>query len=225
MEPTQLVVSFLLLAVGVYSIVGIAVAGWLLSGRLAALDAGMAEAGWAARLILVPGIVALWPLVLQRWTTRTTSPTGPLDSPGRMEGVRRRHPILVVAVTAVVGPAVFVALAGRLTPPVHSGELPSLKAAANGPIRIAHASGSAELRLQPAAAGQPARIEVEASDLEQPLALYWIPNQPTRQVAAAQFIGVVANSTPTSFPLVEGDLSRQGRFQLLAVVPNAEARP
>lgn len=38
------------------------------------IDPGAVGAGWRFRLIIAPGVVALWPLLLRRWLTRSAAP-------------------------------------------------------------------------------------------------------------------------------------------------------
>jgi hypothetical protein len=49
-----------------YAGVGLAFAAYLLARGLARFDAAAARAGWAFKLLIVPGAVALWPLLWRR---------------------------------------------------------------------------------------------------------------------------------------------------------------
>jgi hypothetical protein len=49
-----------------YAGIGVLVAAALVLGGLRRIDAGAAAAPWQVRLLLVPGLVALWPVMLGR---------------------------------------------------------------------------------------------------------------------------------------------------------------
>jgi hypothetical protein len=53
-----------------YALIGIAFAIAFLPRAVARFDPGMAGAPRALRLLIAPGVVALWPLFFMRWITR-----------------------------------------------------------------------------------------------------------------------------------------------------------
>jgi hypothetical protein len=57
-----------------YALVGLAFALIFLPRAVARLDPGMAKAPKTLRAIILPGIVALWPLFAWRWIRRATAP-------------------------------------------------------------------------------------------------------------------------------------------------------
>ncbi len=61
------IVNFLLILVGVYLLAGLAFAVPFLIAGAARLDSSARGAGWGFRLIIVPGVAALWPLLAWRW--------------------------------------------------------------------------------------------------------------------------------------------------------------
>jgi len=54
----------ILAALGVYAVLGVGFAAWFLSGGLARLDAGAGHAPIGFRLIIAPGVAALWIVLL-----------------------------------------------------------------------------------------------------------------------------------------------------------------
>lgn len=63
--------QFLLLAVGVYTAIGVPCTVFMLRRGLARLDAAAAHAPWTAKALWTPGFIALWPCMLIR-TRRAT---------------------------------------------------------------------------------------------------------------------------------------------------------
>jgi hypothetical protein len=57
-----------------YAIAGVLFALVFLSGPIARCDAGVAGAPKTLRVLLLPGIVALWPLFASRWIRGDSSP-------------------------------------------------------------------------------------------------------------------------------------------------------
>jgi len=49
-----------------YAGIGLVFAAYLLARGLARFDAAAAQAGWGFKLLIVPGAVALWPLLWRR---------------------------------------------------------------------------------------------------------------------------------------------------------------
>lgn len=60
------VATVLVVGAGVYAAAGVAVAAWFVrrGGAVERLDAAAHGAGWGFRLVIVPGVVALWPWVV-----------------------------------------------------------------------------------------------------------------------------------------------------------------
>jgi hypothetical protein len=54
-------------AVGAYALLGILVALCMMLGGLKRIDTNAARAPLQAKLLITPGMIALWPLVLRRW--------------------------------------------------------------------------------------------------------------------------------------------------------------
>jgi membrane protein implicated in regulation of membrane protease activity len=58
---------FLLSLLGVYLLLGVAFAIPFVAIGVKRIDPHAASATWGFRLLIVPGIVVLWPLLLRRW--------------------------------------------------------------------------------------------------------------------------------------------------------------
>jgi hypothetical protein len=61
------IAPWLVRALGAYAAIGVLFAGAFLTRGIERLDPGAHGSGWGFRLIVLPGVVALWPLLLQRW--------------------------------------------------------------------------------------------------------------------------------------------------------------
>ena len=70
--------TWLVRLVGVYFACGILFAVPFLARGAAAIDPGAREGSWGFRWIVLPGVVALWPLLLRRWLAGRGEP--PLES-------------------------------------------------------------------------------------------------------------------------------------------------
>jgi hypothetical protein len=53
-----------------YASIGILFSVIFLSVGIGCVDPGAAESGLGFRLVILPGVVSLWPLLLLRWTKR-----------------------------------------------------------------------------------------------------------------------------------------------------------
>ena len=59
-----------------YLAIGLVFSVVFVTRGVAKLDPSARDAGWGFRLVIVPGVAALWPLLLRRWlTTRGQPPT------------------------------------------------------------------------------------------------------------------------------------------------------
>ena len=61
-------------AVGVYAALGFLFALAFVSRGVGRIDPGARQATWAFRLLILPGTVALWPLLARRWLSGQTEP-------------------------------------------------------------------------------------------------------------------------------------------------------
>lgn len=68
------IAPWLVRALGVYAALGVAFAVPFLARGIGRLDPGAHGASWGFRLIVLPGVVAFWPLLLRRWLARAGLP-------------------------------------------------------------------------------------------------------------------------------------------------------
>ena len=71
----------------IYAIAGVLFALCFLPRAVARMDPGLAGAPWVTRLLILPGIAALWPLFARRWLTGGAAPTE--RTPHRIRAVPR----------------------------------------------------------------------------------------------------------------------------------------
>lgn len=64
--PTQIASTILLMAAS-YSVVGLAFSIAFVVGGVSRVDSTARDAPWSFRLMILPGVAALWPLMLARW--------------------------------------------------------------------------------------------------------------------------------------------------------------
>jgi hypothetical protein len=57
-----------------YAIAGVVFAAMFLTRGIAQVDPRVVGAPWTLRLLILPGIVALWPLFARRWATGASVP-------------------------------------------------------------------------------------------------------------------------------------------------------
>ena len=67
--------ELLVLVVGIYSALGLLFAVPFVARGVKRIDPSAVEGTWGFRLLIVPGVVALWPLMLARWIRRQEPPT------------------------------------------------------------------------------------------------------------------------------------------------------
>ncbi len=67
MHPVQV----LLIVIGVYALLGVAFAAAFLTRGVARMDPAVAGSKRSIRVLLAPGVVALWPVLASKWARRT----------------------------------------------------------------------------------------------------------------------------------------------------------
>ncbi len=86
------IAPWLVRALGAYAALGVVFAVPFLVRGIERLDPGARDSGWGFRLIVLPGVVAFWPLLLRRWLAGAGLPvefnahrraTQPGGGPGR----------------------------------------------------------------------------------------------------------------------------------------------
>ncbi len=68
------IAPWLVRALGAYAALGLAFAVPFLARGIGRLDPGAHGSGWGFRLIVLPGVVAFWPLLLRRWLAGSALP-------------------------------------------------------------------------------------------------------------------------------------------------------
>ncbi len=99
--------SVLVNVAAIYAACGLIVAVLFLA-RCKSFDPSAADGSWGFRVLIVPGIIALWPVILLkvRAVRRGGSAQGPAETPVRQETLRRNHGLAFI-VLAIVGPLLF----------------------------------------------------------------------------------------------------------------------
>lgn len=95
--------SMLLLVCAAYAMAGVSTAVWFYAWHIKRLDAPAAGGSIGFRILVTPGVIALWPLILMM-TLRPQMGAGP----DRAEELRRNHRMAILILT-VAGALVFAA--------------------------------------------------------------------------------------------------------------------
>ena len=92
----------------VYVACGLLVAALFLARWCKTFDPSAAHGSWGFRVLVVPGIVALWPLILMkvRAVARGGCAAGEAETPVRAETLRRNHGLAFITL-AIVAPLLF----------------------------------------------------------------------------------------------------------------------
>lgn len=69
-----MLVSILLLIIEVHLIAGIVFAVFFLNKGIQKVDAAATGSGWGFRLVILPGIIVLWPVLLNKWSKVKNKP-------------------------------------------------------------------------------------------------------------------------------------------------------
>lgn len=121
------VLGFVVYALAAYTVLGLLAAIPLHARGLVAVDPGVHGAGLRFRILITPGVVALWPVLIRRWLTGAPPP-GPWSGGVRPLRLRRLHGLLIkllaVAIPILCGAALIAREAGPSTalesPAVHA---------------------------------------------------------------------------------------------------------
>jgi hypothetical protein len=128
------IVSTMLLLLGLYGSAGLICALWLHARGLRRIDPAVEGAGIFFRLLITPGIVALWPLLMARWQGKQQDREvlGSVHRPLEAAALRRTQARLAWALALLLPAAVAAALLTRPSlrssrvesPPGHPVQLP-----------------------------------------------------------------------------------------------------
>ena len=70
----EAVINWIVNLIGIYSLIGLLVAVPFAFLGVQKIDPAAREGTWGFRLLLLPGAVLFWPLLLTRWMRRTPPP-------------------------------------------------------------------------------------------------------------------------------------------------------
>lgn len=69
------IATWLVRALGLYAALGILFSAVFVLRGIERVDPGAHGSGWGFRLMVLPGVVALWPLLFGRWVRRSGQPS------------------------------------------------------------------------------------------------------------------------------------------------------
>ena len=100
--------SVLVNIAAIYAGCGLTVAVLFLARWCKSFDPSATEGSWGFRMLIVSGIIALWPVILAKVLSvrRGGSAQGPAETPVRQETLRRNHGLAFIAL-AIIGPLLF----------------------------------------------------------------------------------------------------------------------
>lgn len=119
MTATQLILG----TIGAYLALGVGFAAWFLLRGVRRMDSGAAHAPIGFFLLIFPGTVALWPLLLAR-LRHVSRGTEDSDPPQWARGARQRHQLVWLVLALLIPLGLVAGLAarpsGNAVPPVPS---------------------------------------------------------------------------------------------------------
>lgn len=210
-------IHLLLAALAGYLCVGLVAACWL-HLRLPRIDSGVRGAGLAFRILVTPGLVALWPLLVRRALRGGTDAFPDPDQPVRSASLRRSHGVLI-RMLAVAAPLVFaLALAGRREMPAQRGPLPPGVREPLPVVRTAwiNGEGAVRHRLRSDRYGWRWQVEVAVSG-QVPFddaMVYWMSGR--EEGGPAQFVGSIPGAGTHRYA-IPPELAEGGHFVVLSV--------
>lgn len=66
-ETYELVVRLTISALAIYLLIGLIFAVPFVTLGIGRIDEGAKESRWGFRMIVIPGVIAVWPLLLRKW--------------------------------------------------------------------------------------------------------------------------------------------------------------
>ena len=205
-------IEIILIAAGLYLALGLVSTAVVHVTGLRRIDAAVNGAGWLFRLLITPGLIALWPVLLSKqWrAAQGEDPAGRADRPISPRGLRGAHRILATCLLVLLPLAVAMGLLARPEPPPGNAVVAPRRALPERlPQVLMEASvsvGAAEgtWRLLGDKSGR-AQVELRLDrDVALPsLALYWAPADGPGLPAGAVFLGSVWGPGLFRFPVEE----------------------
>jgi hypothetical protein len=107
-----------LVGAGIYCALGVIVAAALHVRGLRAIDPGVAGASVLFRILVTPGLVALWPVMLAKWrrARRGEAVAGDPERPWPPTQIRRAQRLLITLLAVALPIVVAIGIATRWTP-------------------------------------------------------------------------------------------------------------
>jgi len=226
----ETIVRILLGLATLHVLTGVLFAAWY-HARLTAIDPATRGAGIGFRLLVTPGVVALWPVLWRNVVRQRAggSAFGSVHAPVTPERLRRLHGAMMLAVSVLVPVIAGAAIAMRPAP-AHGGswgglgrEPAPLPNVLREDKNAFHCFG-AVLRIRGDSSGA-RQVEVAAAqDFGIPtLALYWNPDGADKPLApGAHFLGFVWGPATRRFPLPSGAADGDGAFVLYSLAHGGE---
>ncbi|MEO8377095.1 MAG: hypothetical protein ABI579_05430 [Candidatus Sumerlaeota bacterium] len=121
MSLPELIVEGTLLVIVAYLCVGVVVSVYLHTTRLVVIDPAAKDAGFFFRLIITPGLIALWPLMLLR--SRRANPPGTEQFLAARQ-LRTRHRVFIMLLSIVIPVLLAVAILSRSRPALNAVDIP-----------------------------------------------------------------------------------------------------
>jgi len=177
------VVEFLLALLAAYLVIGLFCSVALHLVGLRKIDLATGGAGWWFRLLITPGLIALWPIMLVRWrrAARTHWPApGEVHTPLSARGIRRAHGRLALMLLVIAPLLLLLAVVLRparsqlTTIPRYSGDL-----TARGELVAEHAAPfeglPIEVGLRRGEGSRQLELVLERDLSQVDVLLYWTP--------------------------------------------------
>lgn len=234
----ETVVTLLLSLAAVYTAVGICLAPFLHARALPLMDAGTHGTGILFRLVITPGLVALWPLVLRQWrrSAKAGAPAPPdSDHPVPARRLRALHGLYTKAGAVLLPALAALALWFRPGEPRQADALPSVHVT---PAPLPVLDGQRDdlfpgFAIHARFLSGPGARQIElAIDQDLPLAsplLYWMPPDPGTATTPPLFIGAVWGPGNFRFALPPQASPDDGQFVILSLAQgialNRELQP
>ncbi len=221
------VIQLMLVIAGAYLAAGVPAAVWL-HARLGRMDEGVRGAGPMFRLLVTPGLVALWPFLLRRANSPGLDTFPDPNRPVPAEALRRRHGRMVQALLVVTPLVCSLALASRRDPVADASAAAAGVSSAFPRVRsewsAAGPHGEVRHRLRSDRFGWHWQVEVQvAGDLPfDDAMLYWMSGR--EDGGPAQFVGSLRERGVRRFA-VPAELAERGDFVVVSVAETRALGP
>lgn len=215
-------IETLVLLVGLYLALGLVFALVFHFAGLRRVDSGVDGGGWFFRLLITPGLVALWPVMAWKWKTAVGGgdPAGAADRPVSPQGLRAAHRL--VATTLLVLLPLLVALGLWVRPELVQAEAvpvlettpePLPQVLAEGEISVGEAQGTWRLRSPADGSGNSNLRQIELTLNQDPalpaLALYWTPEDSEGLPTKAIFLGPTTGPGTSCYEIPNRPMSQE----------------